>query len=99
MIPLRVDIFRTRAAIINGLLILVNVLAFLHELTLSPQMGRALVYSFGLIPANEHLLFARHGISIGQAILPMFTSMFLHGGWLHLLGNMLFLWVFGGAVE
>jgi len=45
------------------------------------------------------LLFARHGISIPQAIFPMFTSMFLHGGWLHLLGNMLFLWVFGGAVE
>ncbi len=99
MIPLRVDIIRTRAAIVNGLLILVNVLAFVHELTLSPKMGRALIYSFGLIPAREQLVFARHGIGIGQAIAPMFTSMFLHGGWMHLLGNMLFLWVFGGAVE
>jgi membrane associated rhomboid family serine protease len=99
VIPLRVDIIRTRAAIVNGLLILVNVLAFVHELTLSPKMGRALIYSFGLIPAREQLVFARHGIGIGQAIVPMFTSMFLHGGWMHLLGNMLFLWVFGGAVE
>jgi membrane associated rhomboid family serine protease len=99
MIPLRVDILRTRFAIFNALLILVNVVAFLNELRLSPKMGRALVYTFGLTPAHEQLLFARHGISLGQAILPMFTSMFLHGGWMHLLGNMLFLWVFGGAVE
>jgi rhomboid family protein len=99
MIPLRVDIFRTRAAIVNALLILINTLAFLHELTLSPKAGQALVYTFGLIPAHEQLLFARHGITLGEAILPLFTSMFLHGGWMHLLGNMLFLWVFGGAVE
>jgi membrane associated rhomboid family serine protease len=99
MIPLRVDIFRTRAAIINGLLILANVLAFVDEITLSPRLGRGLIYKFGLIPAHEQLLFAKHGITLPQAIFPMFTSMFLHGGWLHLLGNMLFLWVFGGAVE
>ena len=99
MIPLRVDILRTRFAWVNGLLILVNVFAFLHELALSPKAGRALVYSFGIIPAHEQLLFAPHGISLGQAMVPLFTSMFLHGGWLHLLGNMLFLWVFGGAVE
>ena len=99
MIPLRVAIFRSRAAIINVLLIVVNCVAFLHELTLSPRMGRVLVYKFGLTPAHEQLLFAKHGITLPQAIVPMFTSMFLHGGWMHLLGNMLFLWVFGGAVE
>lgn len=99
MIPLRVDIFRSRPAIANGLLIAVNVLAFLYELTLAPRSGRAFMYTFGLVPAHEQLLFAPHGITFAQAVLPMFTSMFLHGGWLHLLGNMLFLWVFGGAVE
>jgi rhomboid family protein len=99
MIPLRVDIFRARAAIINGLLILVNVLAFFYELTLSARTGRLLVYKFGLTPSHEQLLFAKHGINLPQAIFPLFTSMFLHGGWMHLLGNMLFLWVFGGAVE
>jgi membrane associated rhomboid family serine protease len=99
MIPLRVEIFRSRIAIMNALLILANVLAFLHELTLSPRLGRVLVYKFGLTPSHEQLLFARHGITLPQAILPLFTSMFLHGGWMHLLGNMLFLWVFGGAVE
>jgi len=99
MIPLRVDIFRARAAIMNGLLILANVLAFFYELTLSPRTGRLLVYKFGLTPSHEQLLFARHGINLPQAVLPLFTSMFLHGGWIHLLGNMLFLWVFGGAIE
>ena len=99
MIPLRVDILRTRAAIFNGLLIAANVLAFLYELSLSPNKGQALVYTFGLIPSHTQLLFAGHGITFAQALLPMVTSMFLHGGWMHLLGNMLFLWVFGGAVE
>jgi membrane associated rhomboid family serine protease len=99
MIPLRVDILRTRAAIINSLLIVANVLAFLYELTLPAKAGNKFISTFGLTPTHEHLLFAKHGISLGQAILPMFTSMFLHGGWMHLLGNMLFLWVFGGSIE
>jgi membrane associated rhomboid family serine protease len=99
MIPLRVDILRTRAALANGLLIAVNVLAFLYELSLTAKTGRTLMFTFGLVPAHEQLLFARNGITLGQAIVPMFTSMFLHGGWAHLLGNMLFLWVFGGSVE
>src|SRR5580693_8411992 len=99
MIPLRVDILRTRVAIFNILLILVNVLAFLYEISLSPKAGQAFVYTFGITPSHTQLIFARHGITFAQAFLPMVTSMFLHGGWLHLLGNMLFLWVFGGAVE
>lgn len=99
MIPLRVDILRTKAAICNVFLIFANVVMFLFELTLSPKAGRAFVYSFGLIPSHEQLLFARHGLALGQAVLPLFTSMFLHEGWMHLLGNMLFLWVFGGSVE
>jgi membrane associated rhomboid family serine protease len=99
MIPLRVDIFRTRAAICNILLIVVNTVAFLYEVTLPSRAGRALVFKFGLIPSQEHLVFAKHGLGFANTILPVFTSMFLHGGWMHLLGNMLFLWVFGGAVE
>ncbi len=67
MIPLRVDILRTRAAICNGFLILVNVLVFLFELTLSPKAGQAFVYTFGLIPSHEQLLFAmaRHHVRAG----------------------------------
>jgi membrane associated rhomboid family serine protease len=99
MIPLRVDILRSRAAICNGFLIVLNVIAFIYELSLSPKAGQAFVYTFGLIPSHEQLLFTKHGIGIAQASIPIFTSMFLHGGWMHLFGNMLFLWVFGGSVE
>jgi membrane associated rhomboid family serine protease len=99
MIPLKVDILRTRAAICNGFLIALNVLVFLYEVSLPPRVGEALVYQFGLIPSHTGLLFSPQGTTLSQAFLPMVTSMFLHGGWMHLLGNMLFLWVFGGAVE
>ena len=93
------DILRTRAAICNGFLILLNVLVFFYEVSLPPHVGESFVYTFGLIPAHTEMLFSTHGIPLSQAFLPMVTSMFLHGGWMHLLGNMLFLWVFGGAVE
>src|SRR6202165_5738158 len=99
MIPLKVDILRTRAAICNTFLILLNVLVFLYEVSLPPRVGEAFVYTFGMIPARTEMLFSSQGVSLSQAVLPMVTSMFLHGGWMHLLGNMLFLWVFGGAVE
>jgi membrane associated rhomboid family serine protease len=99
MIPLRTDLQRRSVALFNGLLILLNVAVFFYELSLPPRQGQALVFAFGLTPAQMQLLFASPGISLGQAFLPMLTSMFLHGGWMHLLGNMLFLWVFGGGVE
>jgi membrane associated rhomboid family serine protease len=99
MIPLRVDILRTRVAICNGFLILLNVLVFIYEISLPPLAGEALVFTFGLIPSHTQLLFSGHGTTLSQAFLPMVTSMFLHGGWMHLLGNMLFLWVFGGSIE
>ena len=99
MIPLKVDILRTRAAISNGFLIILNVLVFFYELSLPPRAGESLIYAFGLIPSHTELLFSHHGINLTQAFLPLVTSMFLHGGWMHLLGNMLFLWVFGGSVE
>jgi membrane associated rhomboid family serine protease len=99
MIPLRTDLQRRSVALFNGLLILLNVAVFFYELSLPPRQGQALVFAFGLTPAQMQLLLASPGISLGQAFLPMLTSMFLHGGWMHLLGNMLFLWVFGGGVE
>ncbi len=99
MIPLRTDVLRHSVALFNGLLILLNIAVFFYELSLPARQGQALVFAFGLTPAQMQLLFASPGITLGQAFLPLMTSMFLHGGWMHLLGNMLFLWVFGGSVE
>lgn len=98
MIPLRAELFRRRAALVTTLLILVNTAVFLYQFSLPSRAANALVAGFGLIPLHVSQV-ASHGGNFQGALLPIFTSMFLHGGILHLLGNMLFLWVFGGGVE
>ncbi len=67
MIPLKVDILRTRAAICNGFLIILNVLVFFYELSLPPRAGESLIYAFGLIPSHTELLFSHQGITLSQA--------------------------------
>ncbi|HXM41030.1 MAG TPA: rhomboid family intramembrane serine protease [Bryobacteraceae bacterium] len=67
-------------------LIAVNLLVFLFEYSLGPRTLNALIEYYGLVPDNFQLS-------------RVFTSMFLHGGWMHVLGNMLFLWVFGNKIE
>jgi membrane associated rhomboid family serine protease len=71
---------------------------FLLELSAGPRIDR--VFSaFALVPGNITYGIETGTLGWGSAILPFFTSMFLHGGWLHLIGNMWFLWVFGDNVE
>src|SRR5690349_4002543 len=79
-------------------LIVINTLVFVFELSLGPQLNR-LVFVFAVIPARYT---ASHGVAatnLPGLVIPIFSSMFLHGGWLHLIGNMLFLFVFGRSVE
>lgn len=79
-------------------LIAVNVLCFAFELSQGPQLNR-LIVQLAVIPANY---IGPHGITVtgpGGLSVPIFASMFLHAGWLHLLGNMLFLFVFGRSIE
>jgi len=75
------------------------VLVFIWQISLGDAAQQA-VYSFGVIPS---VLFASKSLPVELEILPawltIFTSMFLHGGWMHLIGNMLYLWVFGNNVE
>ncbi len=79
-------------------LIAINIIAFLWELTQSDQ--DRMVYALGAIPA---VIFGFADLPPTIATIPewasLFTSLFLHGGWMHLLGNMLFLWIFGDNVE
>ncbi len=63
-----------------------NVLVFLFQLSLDDMTRNDFVHAFGLVPERFH-------------VLNLFTSMFLHGGWLHLIGNMMFLWVLGDNIE
>ncbi len=67
-----------------------NVLVFCYQLSLSPTELNQFVYTFGVLP-NE--------ISQGEDLFTLFSSMFMHAGWMHLLGNMLFLWVFADNIE
>lgn len=75
------------------------VLIFFWQVSLGDAAQQA-VYSFGVIPS---VLFATKSLPVELEILPawltIFSSMFLHGGWMHLIGNMLYLWVFGNNVE
>ena len=86
MIPLR-DVIPTRTfPFITIALIVLNAVAFLFELSIPGSNMRGFLRAFALIPADF----------FWPAI---FTSMFLHSGWLHFLGNMLYLWIFGDNVE
>jgi membrane associated rhomboid family serine protease len=93
VIPLRDDIPSRTFPIVNYLLIAANLLIFAYELSL----GRFLdpyIYSHAVIP-NQ---FISVGLTADQ-IVRLTATMFFHGGWLHLLGNMLYLWIFGDNVE
>ncbi|MDF1536582.1 MAG: rhomboid family intramembrane serine protease [bacterium] len=82
----------------NYVLIGANVLAFLFELSLGTHL-QAFVHVFGVVPERVLAIVTGEPGLIHYAVLPFFTSMFLHGGWLHLLGNMLYLYIFGDNVE
>jgi membrane associated rhomboid family serine protease len=91
MIPLRDTIPSARFPFVNVTLILLNGVCFLYELSLGPDLSR-FIYAFGLVPARLHTLSVA-GLGV------LLSSMFLHSGVLHLLGNMLFLYIFGDNVE
>ena len=99
MIPLKDDNPTRTVPFVNYAVIVACVLVFLWQVSLGRRMEAA-IYAFGLIP----------DVLIGDARLPpeialvpawatVFTSMFMHGGWMHLIGNMLYLWIFADNVE
>lgn len=94
MIPIRDENPTRSFPIATVLLIAVNLAIFLYESTLDPAALHEFVSRFALVPAR--LLAAPLS---GAALTGLFTSMFLHAGWLHVLGNMLYLWIFGNNVE
>lgn len=86
MFPLRDTQPSYSKPVVTVLLIVVNILVFLYEFSLDDYSLNAFIGHYGLVP--EHF-----------AVANIFTSMFLHGGWLHVLGNMWFLWIFGDNIE
>ncbi len=96
MIPLRDTIPSRTFPGVTIALIVVNVLVFFQQLGLDSRQGEAFVAIFGAVPAQFTGAAPHAALPPGLTIL---TSMFLHGGVLHLLGNMVFLWIFGNNVE
>jgi len=100
LLPLRDDNPTQIWPVMTVSLITINVLVFLYQLTLGPQEGQLFIYQFGAIPAavlgNDSLPSDMIAIPATMSVL---TSMFLHGGFMHLIGNMLYLWIFGNNVE
>ena len=98
MIPLRDTIPSKRFPIVNYTLIGLCTWAFLLELSAGPQL-QDLITVYGLVPARFVTLQQRLGPFAPDLYMPFLTSIFLHGGWAHYLGNMLYLWIFGDNVE
>lgn len=100
MIPLHDDNPTEITPIITVGIVVACVLIFLWQVSYPPEAQQAIAYSLGLVPAVL-LTDARlpPDLAMVPAELTIVTSMFLHGGWMHLIGNMLYLWIFGNNVE
>ncbi|HSQ51588.1 MAG TPA: rhomboid family intramembrane serine protease [Nitrospiraceae bacterium] len=100
MIPLHDDNPTERTPVVTIAAIATCVLVFFYQASLPAGPGETFVFQYGAIPA---LVFGEAdppemGVAI-PAYATLITSMFLHGGWMHLIGNMLYLWVFGNNIE
>ena len=85
--------------VVNYAIIAINVLVFFYQLSLSGPALEQFIFTYGAIPYE-----LTHNVALNPPLpipvyLTVFTSMFMHGGWLHILGNMLFLWIFGDNIE
>ncbi len=100
MLPIKDDQPRYSTPWVNGFLIGLNLLIFFFEFTLDPRSLDLLARQFGVVPS--HLVAFLSGspkYSLLDVVLPFFTSMFLHGSWMHVIGNVWFLYIFGDNVE
>jgi len=97
MIPLRHTTPRRNAPVVNRILVAANVIAFLATL-LAGSAAEAVIEKFGFIPLRFHHPDL-YGYTHAEVAMTLVSSLFLHGGFVHLIGNMIYLWVFGDAVE
>jgi membrane associated rhomboid family serine protease len=100
MIPLKDDNPTEINPIVTIGFIVVCVLVFLYQVSLQAKLGEIFVYQYGAIPA---VVFGYADLPPELVVVPAYgslmTSMFLHGGWMHLIGNMMYLWIFGNNIE
>ena len=98
MFPIRDNIKSTGFPVITVLLIIANFYVFFQELRLSDSGLTKLIHSFGLVPADFFAHFARFPAN-PDTYLPLLTNLFLHGGWMHIISNMWYVWIFADNME
>jgi len=98
MIPLRDNVPARRFPIVTIALIAANVAVFFYQYLLVPETAQRIVFLYGLIPREltSGIPIVPHPVPVGATLV---TSMFVHGGFFHVAGNMLYLWIFGNNVE
>jgi membrane associated rhomboid family serine protease len=100
LIPIRDENPSSRSPFVSWSLIGACIVVYLWQLSLGGERGVWAIHVFGLIPA---LLTGQASLPPGIEVIPpaatVFSSMFLHGGFMHLAGNMLYLWIFGDNIE
>jgi membrane associated rhomboid family serine protease len=100
MFPIKDDQPRYSTPFVNTFLIVLNILIFFYQWTLGPRGDEQFVRIYGEVPAHLAAFLAGSSrYTLPSVVIPFFTSMFLHGGWMHVLGNMWFLYIFGDNVE
>jgi membrane associated rhomboid family serine protease len=98
MIPIRDTVPSRNYPVVNTAIIGINILVFLLQKAQGPGLEK-FVYLYGLVPARYSIPEIASYFSPGIQLFSLFSFMFLHGGWLHLIGNMWSLWIFGDNVE
>ena len=100
MLPLKDDQPRFSTPYVTYFLIALNLIIFLFEWSLNPDAFQALMLQFGVVPSHLSASFSGSPrYPLPGVVLSFFTSMFLHGSWLHVIGNMWFLHIFGDNIE
>ena len=95
MIPLKDNTKTSKFPIVNTAFIVLNILLFIYEMWITSDL-QLFLYQYGLVP---YIITTDLEIGIFHRVYPFFTSMFLHSGWFHIIGNMLFLYIFGDNIE
>jgi membrane associated rhomboid family serine protease len=98
MIPIRDTIPSSAFPIVTVLIIVLNSILFIFQWAWGSHI-HGFVEHFGIVPAKYFWLADTHPSDYGDRFIPFFSSMFLHGGWMHVIGNMWYLWIFGDNVE
>jgi hypothetical protein len=100
MLPIRDDQARYSTPWVTWFLIGLNLVIFLMESALDPRSLNLVIHQFGVVPYHlAALLGGSSRYPLPVVALPFFTSMFLHASWMHVIGNMWFLYIFGDNVE